>query len=79
MPEAAEGGGIALVENGDRIEIDVESRSVNVLVSDATLAQRREKLQAFVSADERGWLSIYQRTVQPLTRGAVLIKPVESK
>jgi dihydroxy-acid dehydratase len=76
MPEAAEGGGIALVENGDQIEIDVESRSVNVLVPDATLAQRRERLQAFVSADERGWLSIYQRTVQPLTRGAVLIKPV---
>jgi dihydroxy-acid dehydratase len=75
MPEAAEGGGIALVESGDTIQIDVESRAVNVLVSDEILAQRRAKLTAFVSADERGWLSIYQRTVQPLTRGAVLITP----
>lgn len=77
MPEAAEGGGIALVENGDTIRIDVKARSVNVLVDEAMLAQRREKLEAFVSADERGWLSIYQRTVQPLTRGAVLIPPID--
>lgn len=79
MPEAAEGGGIALVENGDTIQIDIKARAVNVLVDEATLAKRREKLEAFVSADERGWLSIYQRTVQPLTRGAVLITPIDCK
>lgn len=76
-PEAAEGGGIALLENGDTIQIDVQSRSVDVLVDEATLELRRANLKAVASAEEKGWLSIYQRTVQPLKRGAVLIKRVD--
>ncbi len=43
-PEAASGGTIALVEDGDRIRIDIPSRSIDLLVDDATLAARREAL-----------------------------------
>ncbi len=73
-PEAAEGGPLALVENGDLISIDVERRVVNLEVNESELAERRKRLRKFVSPQERGWLSIYQRVVQPLPKGAVLIK-----
>ncbi len=48
-PEAAEGGAIGLVENGDMIEIDIPQRTINLAVSDAALAQRR------VAQDAKGW------------------------
>ncbi len=44
-PEAASGGEIALIEDGDRIHIDIPNRSIRVLVDDATLDYRREKLE----------------------------------
>ena len=48
-PEAAEGGAIGLVETGDRIEIDIPGRTINLAVSDAELAQRR------AAQDAKGW------------------------
>ena len=48
-PEAAEGGTIGLVEEGDRIEIDIPSRSIRLAVSDEELAQRR------TARDAKGW------------------------
>ncbi|HVO04601.1 MAG TPA: dihydroxy-acid dehydratase [Candidatus Cybelea sp.] len=45
-PEAAEGGAIGLIEEGDRIEIDIPNRSINVAVSDAELAKRRAAKEA---------------------------------
>ena len=45
-PEAAEGGAIGLVEEGDTIEIDIPNRTINVAVRDEVLAQRREAMQA---------------------------------
>lgn len=74
LPEAAEAGPLALVENGDLIVIDAEKRVVNLEVPQTELAARRARLQKLVSPDEKGWLSIYQRTVQPLSKGAVLRK-----
>ncbi|WP_280437088.1 dihydroxy-acid dehydratase [Nocardia carnea] len=50
-PEAASGGAIGLVENGDRIRIDVATRTLEVLVDDAVLAERRAKMDA----RERPW------------------------
>src|SRR6202795_3342606 len=44
-PEAAEGGAIGLVEAGDRIEIDIPARSIKLLASDETLAERRAAMQ----------------------------------
>ncbi len=55
-PEAAGGGTIALVEEGDTIEIDIPNRSIRVAVSDEELARRRERMEA----SERPW--------QPATR-----------
>ncbi len=45
-PEAAEGGAIGLVEEGDMIEIDIPNRSINLMVSDDELERRREKMEA---------------------------------
>jgi dihydroxy-acid dehydratase len=45
-PEAAAGGAIALVEHGDRIDIDIPARSINVAVSDEELARRRAAMEA---------------------------------
>jgi len=45
-PEAAEGGAIALLEDGDRIRIDIPNRSIDVLLSDEELAERRKKMEA---------------------------------
>lgn len=74
-PEAAEAGApLGLVQNGDRISIDIEKRTVDLEVPQMDLAARRERLPPFVSPEEKGWLSIYQRSVQPLSRGAVLRK-----
>ncbi|MBC3193525.1 dihydroxy-acid dehydratase [Pseudonocardia sp. C8] len=50
-PEAADGGTIGLVENGDRIRLDVRARSLELLVDDAVLADRRAKMEA----SERPW------------------------
>lgn len=54
-PEAAEGGTIGLVETGDRIEIDIPARSINLMVDDATLAERRK------AAEARGWQPVKPR------------------
>ncbi|HTR13441.1 MAG TPA: dihydroxy-acid dehydratase [Roseiarcus sp.] len=45
-PEAEEGGAIGLVEEGDRIEIDIPARTINLMVDDATLAKRRAAMEA---------------------------------
>lgn len=45
-PEAAEGGNIGLVEEGDRIEIDIPNRSIRLAISDEELAARRERMEA---------------------------------
>ncbi len=45
-PEAAAGGAIALIENGDRIKIDIPNRTINVLISDEELARRRAVMEA---------------------------------
>jgi dihydroxy-acid dehydratase len=45
-PEAAEGGAIALVEDGDRIEIDIPGRTIRLAVEDAVLAERRAAMEA---------------------------------
>ncbi|MBN1240316.1 MAG: dihydroxy-acid dehydratase, partial [Gammaproteobacteria bacterium] len=71
-PEAADGGPLAWVVNGDTISIDVERKVVDLEVPEAVLEQRRRNPQAFGAQNERGWLGIYQRTVLPVHRGAVL-------
>ena len=59
---------------GDEIAIDVELRTVDLNVDEAELAVRRRLAGPWKVADEKGWLSIYAQTVQPLSRGAVLFR-----
>ena len=73
-PEAADGGPLALVENGDRISIDADRRKVDLDIPDHEFGARTRRLQPRKGQDERGWLSIYERNVQPLPKGAVLTK-----
>ncbi len=73
-PESAVGGPLALVEDGDRIDIDVDGRSLELRVAEAELAARRARRGEPPLPASTGYLSIYQRTVQPMSTGAVLIK-----
>ena len=70
-PEAAEGGPIALIENGDLIRIDAEAGTIDLLVDDATLAARRAGWQPRVHDYQSGALYRYSQTVGPASRGAV--------
>jgi hypothetical protein len=74
-PEAARGGPLALVRDGDMIRIDVPGRTADLDVAASELAQRRADLPPRPPSQERGWLSAYARLVRPLPEGAVLLPP----
>src|SRR5699024_10237769 len=71
-PEAAEGGPIALVENGDIIEIDLPSRTMNLKVSDEVLAERKSNLPTFEPKIKKGWLARYSALVTNASKGGVM-------
>ncbi len=69
-PEAAEGGTIGLVEEGDRIRIDIPNRRIDVLVDDRTLAQRRAAMEARGAA---AWKPQRDRTVSQALKAYALM------
>ncbi len=71
-PEAAVGGTIALVEEGDTIEIDIPNASINLKVDDDVLAARRAKLQPREPNIKTGWLARYSKLVDGADKGAVM-------
>ncbi|MGI6635699.1 MAG: dihydroxy-acid dehydratase [Christensenellales bacterium] len=71
-PEAQEGGNIALVEEGDVIDLDVVNRQLNIRVSDEELAKRRAAWKAPEPKVKSGYLSRYAKTVQSASNGAVV-------
>jgi len=71
-PEAAVGGPIALVEEGDRISIDIDNHSLNVLVSDEELEARRAKWQFREPKVTSGYLARYASLVTSADKGAIL-------
>ena len=71
-PEAAVGGNIALVEEGDEIEIDIPKNTINVLVSDEVLAARRSKWQPRQPRITEGYLARYAKLVTSGSTGAIL-------
>jgi len=71
-PEAAAGGPLALVANGDRIELDVPRRSLRLLVPDAELAARRSRWTPPPPHSQRGWVKLYCDTVQQADKGVDL-------
>ena len=74
-PESAAGGPLSLIENGDRITIDVDRRTLDLDVPQAELDTRRARRGDPVLPASTGYLSIYRRLVQPMSTGAVLVEP----
>ena len=71
-PEAASGGPIGLVKEGDTIEIDIPNASITLHVSDEELAARKAAYQAPEPNVKSGWLARYARMVSSANLGAVL-------
>ncbi|SDA56666.1 dihydroxyacid dehydratase [Pseudomonas sp. NFACC15-1] len=74
-PEAAVGGPLALVEDGDIITIDLDHNSLDAHVSETDMQARRARWQPLAPQFGGGWLDIYRHNVSSMERGAVLIKP----
>ena len=70
-PEAADGGVIALIQDGDIIEIDINKRSLELKVDEKTLKERRKKWQK-KEVSAKGYLAKYARTVQDASHGAIV-------
>ena len=71
-PEAAAGGPLALVQNGDMVELDVEARKLHLHVSDEELERRRANWKAPEPPMKRGWTKLYIDHVQQANLGADL-------
>lgn len=71
-PEAAAGGVLALVENGDPIELDVDERRLHLDVDETELARRRSSWQAPAPPSKRGYYKVYYDHVTQADRGADL-------
>lgn len=71
-PEAAEGGLIALIEDGDEIELDVDKHILQLNVSDAEIAKRKASYKPHKNEVKSKWLKRYQLLVSNASNGAVL-------
>lgn len=75
-PEAARGGGLALLQSGDRVRIDLRRGSVDVLLDEAELQRRRAALQAAggyaIPGDQTPWQTLHRSMVGQLDRGAIV-------
>ena len=71
-PEAASGGVIALINDGDKIKIDINSRKIELLVPESEIEQRRKTLPPFEPRVKSGYLAKYARNVQDASHGAIV-------
>jgi dihydroxy-acid dehydratase len=80
-PEAAVGGGLALLRNGDRIRIDLNKGTANMLLSDEEIAKRRKELEAAggyaYPASQTPWQELQRRDVGQMETGMVLESAVK--
>lgn len=74
-PEAQEGGPIALVKEGDKIEMDLEARRLTLEVSDEELARRRARWKQPKLKVKKGYLARYAKLVTSASQGAVVPRP----
>lgn len=74
-PEAADGGPIAFVWDGDKIKVDLPNRKIDLLVDETELKKRREGWKKPAPKFTRGWLARYERLVTSAAKGAVLEPP----
>jgi dihydroxy-acid dehydratase len=71
-PEGAVGGPLGLVHDGDVITVDVDARTIDLDVAEEELERRRAAFRSVAAPAGCSWLSVYARTVGPLTNGATL-------
>lgn len=71
-PEAAEGGPIAFVEDGDMIELDLENRKIELLISDEEMERRKAKWKGFEPKVKTGYLARYSKLVTSASTGGVM-------
>ncbi len=71
-PESAIGGNLAILETGDEIKVDLNTRRVDVLISDEELAARRSRLKIDNRPDQTPWQELYRTHVSQLETGGVL-------
>jgi len=71
-PEAAEGGPLAVVEDGDMIEIDIIRGKINLLISDNELKERLNRWSLPETKARRGYLGIYAKLAKSADKGAAL-------
>ncbi len=75
-PEAAAGGGLAILENGDRVRIDLEKGTCDMLVSEAEIKKRRDALEKSggykIPESQTPWQEIFRNTADQLAQGMVI-------
>jgi len=71
-PEAAEGGPLAAVRDGDRITIDIPGRSLHLQVSDAEIEERLARWKRPEPKFKKGYLALYSRLAESADRGAII-------
>jgi len=71
-PEAANGGNIALIKDGDRIKIDIPNRKMELLVDKEVLNERKDNLKPFEPKVKSGYLYKYSQNVQDASHGAIV-------
>ncbi len=71
-PEAMEGGPIALIKNGDTIEMDIPKRKIELKVSSAELKRREKNWKPPKPKIKSGWLARYAKAVRSANTGAIL-------
>jgi dihydroxy-acid dehydratase len=76
-PEAAEGGPIAAVENGDTITIDIDDRSLQLHVSEDKIKERLSRWQKPEPKYKRGYLALYSRLAESADKGAIIRHKIE--
>ena len=72
-PEAAEGGLIAFVQDGDIISIDIDNCSISLKVSDEEIAKRKENWKPLEPKIKTGYLKRYSKMVSSAIQGAVML------
>lgn len=78
-PEAAAGGGLALLRDGDTIRIDLNTRSVNLLLAEDELSARRDEIDSanLIPASQTYWQELYRQEVNDLDDGAIFPRMVD--
>ena len=71
-PEAAIGGGLAFIETGDRVRLDLPNRRLDMLVSDEEISRRRAAWRPPALTNQTPWQELYRRNVGQLSTGACL-------